>query len=75
MKNVVYVYVRPAASGFFAECFDLPVSAQGPSLDQVIDVIEDSLNDYFKNNDPLQFGFEPTPEVLVTMHLGPPAEE
>lgn len=75
MKTVVYVYVRPARDGFFAECFDLPVSAEGPSLDAVLDVVQDSIEQYMNDNDPLQSGFVSNPEVLVTMHMGLPVEE
>ncbi|MDA1312047.1 MAG: hypothetical protein O2968_01815 [Acidobacteria bacterium] len=75
MKSVVYVYVRPAEDGFFAECFDLPVSAEARSLDEVLDVIQDSIQQYMNDNDPLRAGFVSNPEVLVTMHMGLPLDE
>jgi hypothetical protein len=75
LKSVVYVYVRPAEDGFFAECFDLPISAKGPSLDQVLDVVQDSIQEYLNDNDPLRSGFVANPEVLVTMHMGLPLTE
>lgn len=70
MRQVVYVYVHRADSDFLAECYDLPLSTQGDSLDRVIDEIQASIGDYLTNNDPLQFGIAPNPEVIVTFQLG-----
>lgn len=75
MRQVVYVYVHRAESGFLAECYDLPLSAQSESLDQAIDEIQASIGDYLTNNDPLQFGIAPNPEVIVTFQLGSPPED
>jgi predicted RNase H-like HicB family nuclease len=75
MRQVVYVYAQRAESGFVAECYDLPVSAQGESLDQVIDEIQAAIDDYLASNDPPQFGISPKPEVIVTFQLGRPPED
>jgi len=75
MRQVVYVYAQRADSGFVAECYDLPLSTQGDSLDQVIDEIQTAIGDYLTDNDPLQFGIAANPEVIVTFQLGRPREE
>lgn len=75
MKQVVYVYVQRGETGFLAECYDLPLSTQSESLDQVIDEMQTAIDDYLARNDPPQFGISPKPEVIVTFQLGPPPEE
>jgi len=70
LKTVLHVYLRPFANGFFAECIDLPISAQGTSLDQVVAKIQDSVQQYLKDNEPFQFGLAADLDVLVTMHVG-----
>ena len=75
MRQILYVYVHRAESGFLAECYDLPLSTQSESLDEAISEIQSSIDTYLANNDPLQFGLAPNPDVVVTFQLGPSPED
>jgi hypothetical protein len=54
---------------FVAECLDLPIVTQAPTLDQLASNIREAVSLHLEGEDLAELGIAENPTVLVTMEL------
>jgi len=68
IKAIVY---RGEESGYVAECADLPVVAQGATLDEVTRNLREAIALHLEDEDLEALGFSPNPPIIVSFEMEP----
>jgi hypothetical protein len=71
MKDYIQAHVQRSASGYRAECFDLPILTEGQSLDEAVEKLHTAIYDFLDGKDLARMGLAPKPKVMVSFHFGP----
>jgi len=69
MKRTIQVRVFRGENQFVADCLDLPVVTQAPTLDQLTINIQEAIALYLEGEDLAEAGFAPNPTIVVLMEL------
>jgi predicted RNase H-like HicB family nuclease len=69
MKRTIQVRITEGERQFVAECLDLPVVTQGPTLDELAVNIREAISLHLEGEDLAALGFSSAPTILATMEL------
>ena len=69
MKRTIQVRISRGERQFVAECLDLPVVTQAPSLDELAVNIRDAIGLHLEGEDLAELGIAEHPTILATMEL------
>ncbi len=71
MKRIIQVRVFQGDKYFVAECFDLPVVTQAPTLDELMSNVKEAIALQLEGEDPADFGLSPDASILASFELEP----
>ena len=71
MKEYIQAHVQRSESGYRAECFDLPITTDGESLDEAVEKLRAAIHQFLEGKDMAALGLAPKPKVMVSFHFGP----
>jgi predicted RNase H-like HicB family nuclease len=69
MKRIIQVRISRGERQFVAECLDLPVVTQAPSLDELASNIREAIGLHLDGEDLSSLGIADNPTILATMEL------
>ena len=69
MKRTIQVRITKGERQFVAECLDLPVVTQAPTLDELALNIREAISLHIEGEDLAELGFSSDPTILATMEL------
>jgi predicted RNase H-like HicB family nuclease len=69
MRRTIQVRITRGESQYVAECLDLPVVTQAPTLDELAVNIREAIALHLESEDLEALGFSPEPTILATMEL------
>ena len=69
MKRTIQVRISKGERQFVAECLDLPVVTQAPSLDELAVNIREAIGLHLEGEDLAALGIADNPAILATMEL------
>ena len=69
MKHTIQVRIFRGERQYVAECLDLPVVTQAPTLDDLAANIQEAISLHLEGEDLQELGFAPSPTILATMEL------
>ena len=69
MKRTIQVRIFRGEQQYVAECLDLPVVTQAPTLDELAANISEAISLHLEGEDMAALGFSNDPTILATMEL------
>lgn len=72
LQRTIKAVIRPGEqSGYVAECLEIGVVTQGPTLDEVTSNLQEAVQLHLKDENLSEFGLAPDPTIVVTLELEP----
>ena len=72
LQRTIKAVIRPGEqSGYVAECLEIPVFAQGATLDEVTQNLKEAVELHLAGEDLTALGLASDPTILVTLELTP----
>lgn len=69
IRDTVHAVVSRDIGWYLAECLEIPVVAQGRTLDEVVTVLRAGVERRLATHDPAQFGLTRSPRVMLSYEL------
>ena len=69
MQKTIKAFVYKSETHYVAECVGISVVTQGRTLDETIANLQEAVSLHLEGEDLAEFGLEPNPSLLVTIHL------
>jgi len=69
MKRTIQFAIRRGERYYVAECLELPIVTQAPTLDELVRNIEESVALFLKDENLSELGLADRPIVLATLEL------
>lgn len=69
MRRTIQVRISRGEHQFVAECLDLPVVTQAPTLDELTQNILEAIRLHLEGEDLAALGLAPDPTILATIEL------
>ena len=69
MKKTIQVRIFRGDTQYVAECLDLPVVTQAPTLDELASNIREAISLHLAGEDLADLGLAPEPVILATLEL------
>jgi predicted RNase H-like HicB family nuclease len=69
MKKTIQVRIFRGDTQYVAECLDLPVVTQAPTLDELAANIREAISLHLAGEDLADLGLAPEPVILATLEL------
>ncbi len=69
MKRTIQVRIFRGELQYVAECLDLPVVTEAPTLDELAANIREAISLHLEGEDLAELGFAEDPTILATMEL------
>ena len=69
MKRTIQVRVFKGEKQFVAECMDLPVVTEAPTLDQLALNVREAIGLHLEGEDLAELGLSDNPTIVATMEL------
>ena len=69
MKRTIQVRIFRGEQQYVAECLDLPVVTEAPTLDQLAANIREAISLHLEGENLAELGFAEDPIILATMEL------
>jgi len=69
MKRTIQVRIFRGEQQYVAECLDLPVVTQAPTLDELAANIREAISLHLEGEDLAELDLSPDPTILATMEL------
>lgn len=69
MKRTIQVRIFRGDRQYVAECLDLPVVTEAPTLDELTANIQEAISLHLDGEDLAELGFVADPTILATMEL------
>ncbi len=69
MKETIQVRIFRGDTHYVAECLDLPVVTQAPTLDELASNIREAISLHLAGEDLADLGLAPEPVILATLEL------
>jgi predicted RNase H-like HicB family nuclease len=69
MKRTIQVRIFRGEQQYVAECLDLPVVTQAPTLDELAANIREAISLHLEGEDLAELDLPPDPTMLATMEL------
>jgi predicted RNase H-like HicB family nuclease len=72
LRHTIQAVIRRGEEGgFVAECLELAVVTQGPTLDETVANLQEAVSLHLEGEDLAALGLAPEPAVVVSMELEP----
>lgn len=65
-RSVIHAVVVESEGQFVADCLEVAVATQGPSLDELLGNLREALELYMSDEDPVVLGLTPEPRLLIS---------
>jgi predicted RNase H-like HicB family nuclease len=69
LKRIIQVRIFRGEQQYVAECMDLPVVTQAPTLDELATNIQEAVSLHLDGEDLADLGFAPNPTILASFEL------
>ena len=69
MKRIIQVRILRGEQQYVAECLDLPVVTQAPTLDELARNIQEAVALHLEGEDLAELGLAPNPTILASFEL------
>lgn len=69
MKRTIQVRIFRGENQYVAECLDLPVVTQAPTLDELATNIQEAIGLHLEGENLAELGLAENPTILATMEL------
>jgi predicted RNase H-like HicB family nuclease len=69
LKRIIQVRIFRGEQQYVAECMDLPVVTQAPTLDELATNIQEAVSLHLDGEDLADLGFVPNPTILASFEL------
>lgn len=69
MKRIIQVRIYRGDRQYVAECLDLPIVTQAPTLDELARNIQEAVALHLEGEDLAKLGFAPNPTILASFEL------
>jgi len=69
MKHIIQVRIFRGERQYVAECLDLPVVTEAPTLDQLTANIQEAISLHLEGENLEELGLAPRPTILASMEL------
>ena len=69
MKRIIQVRIFRGEQQYVAECLDLPIVTQAPTLDELASNIREAVSLHLDGEDLSELGFAPNPTILASFEL------
>ena len=69
MKRIIQVRIFRGDQQYVAECLDLPVVTQAPTLDELASDIQEAVALHLEGEDLAELGLAPNPTILASLEL------
>ena len=69
MKRIIQVRIFRGEGQYVAECLDLPVVTQAPTLDELARNIQEAVALHLEGEDLAELGLAPNPTILASFEL------
>jgi len=69
MKRTIQVRIFRGERQYVAECLDLPVVTEAPTLDELARNIREAISLHLEGEDLAELGFAEDPTILATLEL------
>ena len=69
MKRIIHVRIFRGEQQYVAECLDLPIVTQAPTLDELASNIREAVSLHLDGEDLSELGIAPNPTVLASFEL------
>jgi predicted RNase H-like HicB family nuclease len=69
LRHIIQVRISRGDRQYVAECLDLPVVTQAPSLDELAVNIQEAISLHLEGEDLAALGFAPHPTILASFEL------
>ena len=69
MKRTIHVRILRGETEYVAECLDLPVVTEAPTLDELAANIREAIALHLEGEDLAELGFVNNPTILATLEL------
>lgn len=69
MKRIIQVRIFRGEQQYVAECLDLPVVTQAPTLDELASNIREAVSLHLDGEDLSELGIAPNPTILASFEL------
>lgn len=71
LKHTINAFVYQGETQYVAECFEIGVVTQGPTLDETVANLREAVALHLEGEDPEDFGLSPNATLLVTLEVDP----
>ena len=71
LRNTVHAIISQGDRYFVAECVEIPVVAQGLTVDETLANLQEAMAIHLEDEDLTELGLVPSPTLSVTLELGP----
>ena len=72
LQRIIKAVIRSGEqSGYVAECMEIPVVTQGPTLDKVTSNLQEAVQLHLEGENLSELGLAPDPTILVSLELEP----
>ena len=69
MKHIIHVRIFRGERQYVAECLDLPVVTEAPTLEQLTANIQEAISLHLQGENLEELGLAPSPTILAGMEL------
>lgn len=69
VKRIIHVRIFRGEKQYVAECLDLPVVTQAPTLDELAANIKEAIGLHLEGEDLAELGVAPNPTILASLEL------
>jgi len=69
MKHTIQVRIFRGEHQYVAECLDLPVVTEAPTLEELTIKIQEAISLHLEGEDLEELGLAPSPTILATLEL------
>lgn len=69
MKRIIQVRISKGESAYVAECLDLPVVTEAPTLDELTKNVREAIALHLEGENLSELGLAPDPTILATMEV------
>jgi len=69
MKRIIQVRISKGESAYVAECLDLPIVTEAPTLDELTKNVREAIALHLEGENLSELGLAPDPTILATMEV------
>ena len=72
LQQNVHAVLRPGdESGYVAECMEIAVVTQGPTIDETVHNLKEAVSLHLEEENAADFGLRERPTLVITMEFDP----